>query len=132
MKKFFAIILSSIIFFSTHSWVLAEKNPTAVPNNKFGIHINNENELKDASLLVNSTEGDWGYVTFVITEAERNHDRWQQTFDQMRRLHLIPIVRIATKVDGDNWQIPNNAEINNWIAFLNSLNLAAMLPLTFK
>ncbi len=122
MKKFFAIILFSIIFFSTHSCVLAEKNPTAVPNNKFGIHINNENELKDASLLVNSTEGDWGYVTFVITEAERNHDRWQQIFDQMRRLHLIPIVRIATKVDGDNWQIPNDAEINNWIAFLNSLN----------
>jgi len=25
-------------------------------------------------------------------------------------------------VDGDNWQIPNDAEINNWIAFLNSLN----------
>jgi hypothetical protein len=110
------------MIFSTDTCVLAENNPTSVSNNKFGIHISNENELKDAADLVNSSGGDWGYVTFVITEAERNHDRWQQTFDQMRSLHLIPIVRIATKMNGDSWDIPNDAEMNNWIAFLNSLN----------
>ncbi len=100
----------------------AKYDPSLVDNNKFGIHISSENELKDAAVLVNSSGGDWGYVTFVITESERNYERWQKAFDDARRLHLIPIVRIATKADGENWTIPQEAEINNWIAFLNSLN----------
>jgi hypothetical protein len=117
------------MFFSIHSCVFAENLPDSAMNfpqstlnNKFGIHITDEKDLTDAAALVNSSGGDWGYVTFVITEGERNHDRWQQVFDQMRRLHLIPIVRIATKADGDIWKAPTDAEINNWIAFLNSLN----------
>lgn len=122
MKKTFSVLFSVIILFSIHSCVLAENSPLFVSNNKFGIHIIDEKDLPDAAALVNSSGGDWGYVTFVITEAERNHDRWQQVFDQMRRLHLIPIVRIATKAEGEIWQIPKSQEINNWIAFLNSLN----------
>lgn len=93
-----------------------------MPNNKFGIHINSENDLKDAKNLINSNGGDWGYVTIVITEKERDHDRWQKVFDQMRRDHIIPIVRIATTPLGNVWQKPNHAEINNWAGFLNSLN----------
>lgn len=111
-----------MLLFSTQTCVFAENKPTSVSNNKFGIHIMNEKDLPDAAALVNSSGGDWGYVTFVITESERNFERWQQVFDQMRRLHLIPIIRIATKADGETWQIPQDAEINNWIAFLNSLN----------
>lgn len=102
--------------------VLAIADPLSAPNNKFGIHIFNENDLENASKLVNSTNGDWGYVTFVIAENERDSERWQKAFDQMRRLHLIPIVRIATKPKGDIWEKPKEEEINNWIAFLNSLN----------
>jgi hypothetical protein len=122
MKTLLIIIFSVMILFSIHSCVLAENLPQSVPNNKIGIHITDEKDLQDAAALVNSSGGDWGYVTFVITEAERDHDRWQQVFDQMRRLHLIPIIRIATKAEGDTWESPNDAEINNWIAFLNSLN----------
>lgn len=97
-------------------------DPLAVPNNKFGIHVFNENDLENAAKLVNSNGGDWGYVTIVITESERNHDRWQKTFDQMRRLHLIPIIRLATKPVGSVWEKPKQEEINNWITFLSSLN----------
>lgn len=122
MKKVLSIIFSTILLFSIQSCAFAENVPNAVPNNKFGIHITDEKDLPDAATLVNSSGGDWGYVTLVITERERDHDRWQQVFDQMRRLHLIPIVRIATKATGDTWDAPNEAEINNWIAFLNSLN----------
>ena len=122
MKKILTILISFVLFFSMDFCVFAENSPQAVPNNEFGIHITDEKNLTDAAALVNSSGGDWGYVTFVITEAERDHDRWQQIFDQMRRLHLIPIVRIATKADGDTWKAPTDAEINNWIAFLNSLN----------
>jgi len=102
--------------------VLAITDPLSVPNNKYGIHIFNEHDLENASKLVNSTNGDWGYVTIVITESERDHDRWQKAFDQMRRLHLIPIIRIASKPNGNVWEKPKIEEINNWIAFLNSLN----------
>ncbi|MCX6704471.1 MAG: hypothetical protein NTZ07_03430 [Candidatus Woesebacteria bacterium] len=122
MKKLFSIIFSVMIFFSIHSCVLAENLSISPPNNKFGIHITDEKDLPDAAALVNSSGGDWGYVTLVITEAERNYERFQQVFDQMRRLHLIPIVRIATKANGSTWEAPNDAEINNWVAFLNSLN----------
>ena len=122
MKKIIVFIIALIILFNIHSCVFAENPPLSVPNNKFGIHITDEKDLPDAASLVNSSGGDWGYVTVVITEAGRDHDRWQLIFDQMRKLHLIPIIRLATKADGDTWQIPTDAEINNWIAFLNSLN----------
>ncbi len=122
MKRILTVIFTVVILFNIHSCVFAENIPQSVPNNKFGIHITDEKDLPDAVNLINSSGGDWGYVTFVITESARDHDRWQQVFDQMRRLHVIPIVRIATKADGDTWEAPNDAEINNWIAFLNSLN----------
>lgn len=121
-KVIFLTILSIFVFFLSSSNTLAFNDPLGSPNNSYGIHIFNEQDLNDAASLVNSNGGDWGYVTFVVTEAERDHDRWQKAFDQMRRLHLIPIVRIATKLDGTGWQTPNPAEINNWVAFLNSLN----------
>lgn len=100
---------------------MAINNPIDVPNNKVGIHIISENDLNDAHNLINSN-GDWGYVTVVITEAERDHDRWQNVFDQMRKMHIVPIVRLATKPNGANWDAPQEAEINNWVAFLNGLN----------
>lgn len=121
-KVISVIILSLFLFLLSFSNALAFDDPLGVANNSYGIHIFNEQDLNDAASLVNSNGGNWGYVTFVITEAERDHDRWQKAFDQMRKLHLIPIVRIATKQDGAGWQKPSEAEINNWVAFLNSLN----------
>ncbi len=123
VKKFFVAFIFSLFLLSTFSTsVSAISDPLTVPNNKFGIHITNDADLDSAIKLVNSTGGDWGYVTFVITEGERDHDRWQKTFDTMRRFHLIPIVRLATKPRGPVWEKPQESEINNWIAFLNSLN----------
>lgn len=40
----------------------------------------------------------------------------------MRRMHIVPIVRIATKPIGNIWEKPSTSEINNWTGFLNSLN----------
>lgn len=122
MKKILLCLAFVLIFFSSASNVLAVYDPATTNNNIYGIHISNENDLTNAARLVNSTGGDWGYVTFVITEGERDRGRWQTVFDQMRRMHLIPIVRLATKANGESWEKPNEAEINNWIAFLNSLN----------
>lgn len=122
MKK---IIIPLIIFVSSFLFTRpanALENPTAVDNNKFGIHIIDENDLEDASRLVNSSGGDWGYVTFVIREDERDAVRWQKVFDKARRLHLIPILRLATKQDGSNWKKPDPDDISGWVNFLDSLN----------
>ncbi len=121
MKKIFTIVTILFLLLFPYRTTFAY-DPQSVPNNKFGIHILDEHELDDAANLVNSSGGDWGYVTIVIKESERNHDRWQKVFDRMRKLHLIPIVRLATSPEGDTWSKPKDEEINNWISFLNSLN----------
>jgi hypothetical protein len=101
---------------------LAVYDPVSVPNNSFGIHIANISDLEDAAKLVNSEGGDWGYVTLVITEDNRTVGVWQEVFNKMRRLHIIPIVRIATKEENGNWKKPVLGEIDGWVSFLNSLN----------
>jgi hypothetical protein len=122
MKYLLSIFLAFILFSMFVGDSLAVYDPSTVSNNKYGIHIFSEKDLDNAKALVNSNGGDWGYVTLVITEAERDHDRWQQVFDQMRRLHLIPIIRLATKANGNTWDAPQEAEIDTWVNFLNSLN----------
>jgi len=122
MHKFLAAIACVLIFLSTALNVLAIYDPTDVTNNKFGIHIADTTDLEDAAKLVNSTGGDWGYVTFVIQKGEKDIWRWQKVFDRMRQLHLIPIVRIATRGLGEIWEKPSFGEIDGWVSFLNSLN----------
>lgn len=124
MKKTFLLLVSFwLLTLSYPKSTLAVTNPLEVPNNKFGIHISNENDLNDAARLVNSSGGDWGYVTLVISEKERDREKWQRVFDKMRTLHLIPLIRIATNPLSDgSWEKPKSEEVNNWIAFLNSLN----------
>lgn len=122
MKKLYLILLTLFIFFVSTNDTKAIYDPTSVPNNPVGIHLFSEKDLDDAKNLVNTNGGDWGYVTIVITEAERDRDRWQKVFDQMRKYHLIPIIRIATKGEGENWIKPQDSEITNWVSFLNSLN----------
>ncbi|MBI5018663.1 hypothetical protein HZB58_00080 [Candidatus Gottesmanbacteria bacterium] len=102
--------------------VFAKYDPLAVPNNKYGIHIVDPNGLGDAAKLVNSGGGDWGYVTLVIQEDDRDLGKWQRVLNDMRSLHLIPIVRIATHINGDSWAKPYNDSASDWARFLNSLN----------
>ena len=75
-------------------------------NNKFGISMAqpNSDEFAKVKELVNSNGGDWGYVTLIIQENDRNKDKWQGIFNQLRNLHLIPIVRLATSPVGENWR----------------------------
>src|SRR3989344_1978784 len=111
-----------LFLFITPNQVLAIIDPLFKPNNRFGIHILSDSDLKDAAELVNSTGGDWGYITLVIRSDERERERWQKVFDRMRELHLIPIVRIATKQGTNSWEKPNLGEIDSWVSFFGSLN----------
>ncbi len=119
MKKYvygFVILVTCLLCFGA-SAVNAQ-----APNNKFGIHIIDESDLSEAAGLVNSEGGEWGYVTIVIREDERDVARWQNVMDQVRRLKLIPIVRLATKMSQNYWEAPSQEEAVNWAGFLNSLN----------
>lgn len=120
MKKFLIITFITIFLYVPNS-VYAVEDPRLLPNNKVGIHINDANDLNDAANLVNSQGGDWGYVTFVIRDDQRKTEEWQKTFDTMRKLHLIPIVRIASKTVPQYWEKPDSDQIDDWVSFLNSL-----------
>lgn len=118
----YAGLLFILIFLLIPGPVRAFSDPLATANNIYGIHIVNENDLGNAARLVNSNGGDWGYVTMVITENDRNVGKWQGIFDNMRRLHLIPIIRLATAAEGESWRKPDPNDIPNWVNFLSSLN----------
>ena len=126
MKKFLLLCSFLLIFlfvsilFPKSS--LAVVDPLSSPNNKFGVHILDPNDIPDAQALVNSSGGDWGYVTMVIRSDERNLTHWQEAFNRLRRAHLIPIIRLATKQQDNGWEKFTQEDIDNWIYFLNSLN----------
>lgn len=122
-KKLPYIFIALFIFLSfAAKEALAIEDPLKSPNNIYGIHVIDENDLTKAAELVNSSGGDWGYVTIVIRKDERNPQRWQSVLNKMRRLHLIPIVRIATRMNHEGWEKPVEGEIDGWVSFLNSLN----------
>ncbi|MFH0749306.1 MAG: hypothetical protein V1917_00100 [Candidatus Gottesmanbacteria bacterium] len=118
MLQLFITICFFFIFFSN---VHAFYDPLSAPNNKYGIHVADSNDVSATASLVNSTGGDWGYVTLVIPDNDLNPGKWQEIFNTMRRKHLIPLVRIATHVNGDSWVIPEEHNISKWVDFLNSL-----------
>ena len=94
------------------------------PNNKFGMFLAQPNidQLSEVKELINSNGGDWGYVTLIIEEKDRNKEKWQGIFDQLRTLHLVPIIRLATSAEGENWRRPETKEAQSWADFLDSLN----------
>ncbi len=116
MKKIL-IVLFTLLFFPLSIFA-------AQPNNIYGISLAQpqSQDIQAASDLVNSNGGKWGYVTLIIQENDRNHDKWQAIFDQMRELHLIPIIRLATQPEGENWRRPEEKEAKDWVDFLDSLN----------
>lgn len=121
-KLLFLFILAGLFLHLTPSPALAV-DPLQTPNNKFGIHIisSSTEELNEARDLVNSEGGKWGYVTFLIESNQRDTSRWQAFFNELRRRHLIPIVRIATKPEGGNWARPYEGEETAWADFLDNL-----------
>lgn len=114
------ILLISICFFVFFSFGLSQAIAES-QTNKFGIHISEINEAQKASDLVNSQGGEWGYVTLIINSNDRQVKKWQDRFNELNRLKLIPIIRIATYPNGNNWVVPGKDDAHDWAKFLNSL-----------
>lgn len=115
-------LLALCLFLFLAQPVTAVVDPLSVPNNHYGIHIIDQNDLDTAASLVNSSGGTWGYVTLVIKEDDRDLAKWQVIFDRMRELQLIPIVRLATRLEGNTWAKPRIDDLEPWADFLSHLN----------
>lgn len=121
MKKFFLILLLILII---PSKIYAIENPLGTSNNKFGVHILFTNELQDAAKLVNTSGGDWGYVTIPIQVGDRDIVKWQTFMDQANDYHIIPLIRLASEGDYFNtnvWKKPTYEDITDFANFLDSL-----------
>lgn len=112
------IFLISILFFGLffNSHILASED------NIFGLHLTQVEDLNNAKDIINSSGGDWGWATIVIRGDQLNQQIWQDFFDKCRKYHIIPIVRLATIADQDNWKTPSTSDIDDLANFLNSLN----------
>jgi len=124
MKKIILFLIVGWLF-----WLTIGKAEAV--NNKVGIHILETVEVGRAAELVNSSGGDWGYVTIVLRDDDLDKNKWQKFMDDCRRLHLIPIIRIATHMENASpqsatrqgyWAKPKMEELDQWVNFLNSLN----------
>lgn len=125
MKMLFLIlgIVASLLFFLPKT--LALENPLNVPNNKYGIHILFPEEIQEAANLVNSKNGDWGYVIIPIQSGDKNIEKWQEFMDNAKKYHIIPIIRLASEGDYFNtkvWRKPTEYDVLDFANFLNSLD----------
>lgn len=104
--------------------IVIPKTSLAQENNKVGISLlqPTSEDFNGASDMINSNNGDWGYVTLVIQENDRDVRRWQDIFEQLREKHLIPIIRLATSPQGEVWRRPEEKDAKEWVDFLNKLN----------
>ncbi len=92
---------------------------------KMGIHILSTEELPAAKQLVSlpNTDNQWHYVTIPFTNEDVGRpEQWQQFFDDARNQRLIPIVRLATKVEGDYWVQPTRKNVVDQLNLLSSLS----------
>lgn len=125
MRKLFAALVCLFSFLIFTYPVLAIENPLGKPNNIFGIHILFPSEVDQASHLVNSSGGDWGYIVIPIQAGDRNLQKWQSFMNSCARDHLIPIIRLATEGDYFNttvWRKPTDEDVLDFANFLSSLD----------
>ncbi len=110
------IIFLLITFFLNYSPILASDR------NIFGLHLTQPQDIASAKTVINSSQGDWGWATIVIRTDQLDHNTWQDFFDNCRKYHIIPIVRLATIMENGYWKRPALSDIDNLASFLNSLN----------
>jgi hypothetical protein len=97
-----------------------EASSEARGNNVVGINVARWTDpatLRATAALVNSSGGDWGYVTvLVMDEDRRDPARIQRVLDEAGRNRLIPIVRVGTSFDPARrvWRQPTPYDAHLW------------------
>jgi len=119
IHRFFVGLFLVVLFLS-----LSVTNVAALETDLLGVHILAPHDLEYALKLL-KTEGNqhrWHYVTvpFVYGDLEK-YDYWHSFFIDCKKNQVIPIVRLATQMDGDSWAIPNRRQIVQAFDFFNQL-----------
>jgi hypothetical protein len=125
MVKFFIVLLLLASCFLLPTRTYAIEYPLNKPNNKVGIHILFDTELTQAAQLINTSGGDWGYVTIPIQVGDKDLVKWQKFMDTVKKYHIIPIIRLSTEGDPFNtqvWRKPTHTDIMDFANFLDSLD----------
>jgi len=103
-------------------FTLIFSRPILASDNIFGLHLTQPQDINSAHLIINSSNGDWGWTTIVIRTDQLDRQTWQDFFDNCRKYHIIPIIRLSTKSENENWKQPDESDIDNLANFLDSLN----------
>jgi len=111
---FFIALIS--LFFLNYSPILAS------PRNIFGVHLTQTSDIHQASKIINSSGGDWGYTTIVARLDQLDKNTWQEFFNNCRTYHVIPIIRLGTIMEKDYWKRPVPENIDTFANFFNELN----------
>lgn len=126
MKKLILFLLLFTLFFSQlPKTSYAIYDPLSTVNNKYGIHILFTDEISEAAHLINSSGGEWGYVTIPIRISDRNIEKWQKFMDECAKNKVIPLIRLATEGDyfvKTSWEKPNKYSMIDFANFLDSLD----------
>lgn len=83
----------------------SHNDPLWKENNKFGLYIYAEEKdfFEIAQKLVNSNDGEWGYVLIPYSVKDYDTKKWARVFDQLISKKLIPVIQLWN-VDLDNYQ----------------------------
>ncbi len=112
----FICIALLFLYISYDSFLFAQSN------NKVGVHIFDPNEVEKVPDLVNSSGGDWGYVTVPLRSDDRDRAKWQRFMDMCREKHIIPIIRLATTIESNYWAKPGMYDYIDFANFLSDLD----------
>ncbi len=117
---FFALLTPSTV------WANKEMNSAVSPDavEKFGMHILSTDELSEAQAFLSTEQPDsWHYLTIPFTlEDLEKQEKWQQFFIAAREDKIIPIVRLATRVEAGTWVVPTRKNIVDQLDFLAQLS----------
>lgn len=113
--------MAVLLFLTNCQTTQAIYDPLSVPNNKFGIHILEPAEIDKAAEFVNSSGGEWGYVTIPIRANDRDLEKWTQFMVACKERKIIPILRIASFPQDSHWVAPNEYDLLDFANFLNQL-----------
>lgn len=91
-------------------------------DNNFGLHLTQTSDIHSATKIINSSNGDWGWTTIVIRTDQLDYNTWQDFFNNCRKYHIIPILRLASTMENNYWKRPSFSDIDNLANFLNTLN----------
>jgi hypothetical protein len=116
MLKFNKTILFLIILI----FLLSFNKVYAVSGEVLGIHILSPHEIEKAKDLVAPENKDqWHYVTIPLAFDDLNKEsEWQEFFEKTKKYRIIPIIRLATRVENSSWLVPNRREITRYFEFL--------------